>query len=187
MNKKLVLITIFITTLIASSIAFFLHNRSLSFIEKKHQSNSKKLERELAKSYKLNYNGCTDAECLFHSESTGKFIGNTSFWGYYSKTTREGWSGEPVECDSFTITSGRSNEIIQSYVDGVNKGNTVNSLDDQNQPIVNLQLSNLSSGDLQRLKNSNTDSKVRLDVFLPNNHGRGAPACFSYFQIKKVQ
>ena len=189
MNKvKTIILTTLITTSLLLTTSYFFYKNSVNLVKEKYQKKITQLENSLKKSYKLNHNGCSETECLFYNEINDEYLGNTSFWGYYTPTTKKRiFSEENVKCDSFTITVGGYNDTVARFVRMVDGGNTVNSLNENNDPVVNISLENLSQSDKQKILNSTPDSEVVINVFFPKLLATEAPACASFFKIKKVR
>jgi hypothetical protein len=130
--------------------------------------------------------------------STFKFIStSTVYWntenvadfsGYYVK--RENVYGEentgPFTCDSFVVLNG-DEALTKYFKDMVEKGNTVNALDGNKNLRINLDLNLASSTDKVKIINSTKEKPVTLTLKKKVEPGKGAPACYSFFNILEVK
>lgn len=137
------------------------------------------LQYELADDY------CRQGQCLFTDASGNTVIGLATLEGYFTHVTRSAW-GETKSCDSFLVTGG-SKPLIDFLLALLKQGNTVNSKNELNQPIINLDLSGLSELEKQKLLASSAQQTISLRVlsFLPPKVGE-VGACYSFVEILKV-
>ncbi len=127
---------------------------------------------------------CDSSECLVR-QSSGEVYGVASIEGYFARTTRE-HSGRKKDCDSFVMTGG--SEALRDYFAGmVDRGNTVNSKDAEGRPVINLDLSKLDGPDKGRLQGSGSGKSAKMLVLVPIQAGSGAPECFSFVDILRVE
>lgn len=109
------------------------------------------------------------------------------FTGYYIK--RENIYGEentgPYTCDSFVATKG--DKIITDYFKNIwQNGNTVNNFSSGDFEF-NLDLSKMSSVDKNKIINSTPNSPISLTLKKKVEPGKGAPPCYSFFEILSVK
>lgn len=136
--------------------------------------------------YELISGDCRLESCLFRTETESDYpIGIATIKGYYLQTKRTAF-GETKLCDSLVIVDG-SQELIQSFISLVDKGNTVNSKNASNQPVINLNLDTLNAPERQNVLASTADQPIELLVLMPRPGHRGVPACFSPVTILKVR
>ncbi len=139
--------------------------------------------------YELLNGDCTQAECLFRTEyeSEGDYpVGVATLQGYSAMgEPGSGGEGNPV-CDSFVILGG-SKVLNESILALVNSGNSVYRKNELDQPIINLDFSQIDDLEKAQILSSSLTIPVDLTVLaLPPSH-QGAPACFTRFEIIKVQ
>lgn len=128
---------------------------------------------------------CRKDECLFVSPSEPDHpVGIAVVRGYYAKVERTGF-GETKFCDSFVIVDG-SQVLISSYLSLIKAGNTVNSKNELNQPIISLDLSQVEAKDRQKILASSKDKTIEVLLLSPIPRGMGAPVCYSPVEIIKV-
>jgi len=110
------------------------------------------------------------------------------FSGYYVK--RENVYGEentgPFVCDSFVVLNGNE-PLIKYYKDMVEKGNTVNALDENGSLRINLDLNGISDVNRSKIINSSKNNPIILALKKKIEPGKGAPACHSFFEILEVK
>ncbi len=135
--------------------------------------------------YELVSDYCRHGQCLFAGAGGNVLIGIAILKGYFARVERSAW-GETQICDSFVITSG-SKALIDFYLSLIDGGNTVNSKNELNQPIINLDLSGLSDSEKQKLLESTAKDPIPLVVlsFKPAKEGE-VGACYSFIEILKV-
>jgi hypothetical protein len=135
--------------------------------------------------YDLVSDYCRHGQCLFTGAEGNLLIGIATLRGYFARVERTAW-GETQVCDSFVITSG-SKALMDFYLSLIDGGNTVNSKNELNQPIINLDLSGLSESEKQKLLASTAKNPVPLVVlsFKPAKEGE-VGACYSFIEILKV-
>lgn len=139
--------------------------------------------------YKLVGSSCYEEECLFENESNegylGDLLGISTISGYYTTIKKSAW-GHEEECDSLVITGG-STKTSDFFVDKVTKFNGgFYSVNQNNQPLISLDMTNLGKNDKQKITTSSEEQPVELLVFFPQREGRGAPVCYSEAQILRV-
>jgi hypothetical protein len=128
---------------------------------------------------------CHKNECLFVSPSESNYpVGVATVRGYYTKIQRTSFSDTKL-CDSFVIVDG-SQVLINSYLSLIAAGNSVNSKNELNQPIISLDLSVVDRQDKQRILASSKGDTVEVLLLSPIPQGRSAPVCYSSVEIIKV-
>ena len=129
---------------------------------------------------------CDEKQCLFENkDSDNPLLGLAALQGYYLKSTRLNLTEEEVACDTFVVTNG-SQPLINHLIELVDKGNTVNTLNEIRQPIINLDLKNLSSVDQRIIEQSTKNKEVSLSVIRHMSQGSGAPPCASFVDVLKA-
>ncbi len=128
--------------------------------------------------------GCSQSECLFLLEGSDWPVGIAALKGYYTRVQRTAW-GDTKMCDSFVVTGG-SPQLTQAFLTLVNGGNTVNSKNGQNQPIINLEIDALSTADRQKILTSTSAHPIELLTFSPLPLGKEVAPCFAFVEILKV-
>ncbi len=134
-------------------------------------------------SYQLIDQSCNGDECLLSGRSD--MIGLSNITGYYKVTSQSAW-GATEDCDSFVITGG-SEKAIKIFSDLIVEGNTVNSANEEGQPIINLDLKTFEQTAKQKLLSSTKDKPVSLSVFFPLWPHTGAPVCFSFIKVLGIR
>jgi hypothetical protein len=128
---------------------------------------------------------CHKNECLFVSPSVPDYpVGIATVRGYYTQAERTAFSDTKL-CDSLVIVGG-SQVLINSYLSLIEAGNSVNSKNELNQPIISLDLNGVEARDKQRILASSADQPVEMLLLSPIPPGRSAPACYSPVEIVKV-
>jgi hypothetical protein len=128
---------------------------------------------------------CRQGQCLFTNGSENTVLGLATLEGYFTHVTRAAW-GATKSCDSFVVTGG-SAPLIDFFLALIEASNTVNSKNELNQPVINLDLSGLSELEKQKLLASSAKQPISLRVlsFLPPKAGE-VDACYSFVEILKV-
>jgi len=140
----------------------------------------------LTKVYELVGDDCLREECLFVTETERDYpVGVATVSGYYLQIERTAWNETQV-CDSFVITGG-SPELIRSFSSLVSRGNTVNSKNEANQPVINLDLSVLNEAEKRWLVESTPGEPVKLIVLTHVPSCMAAPVCYSFVDILKLE
>lgn len=132
---------------------------------------------------------CSTEECLFKTEYAGEGnypVGIATIIGYYTQVERFSFGDTKETCDSLVIVSG-SRGIIESVLALVDSGNSVYSKNESNQPVINLDLNVLDEVETRQILNSTIDGPVELIVLAGVPGHRGAPICFTRFEILKVE
>jgi len=104
-------------------------------------------------------------------------------FGYYVKVERTGWGG--VTCDALVVTGG-SHRLIRYFLDLVNRGNTVNSKNDLNQPVINLDLVKLEEKVREYLVSSSREHPAQLLVRQKPESAKDAPSCYSFVELIQI-
>lgn len=130
---------------------------------------------------------CMPDECFFYERGTNydENLGIAKLKGYYQQVRREAW-GDSELCDDFVVTGG-TEELVKGFIDMVDQGNAVNSKNELNQPVINLDLSVLNSAEKEKVIKSTKNSPIELIVLSPSQPGREAPACYSFVKILDVK
>ncbi|MBI2029807.1 hypothetical protein HYT02_05300 [Candidatus Gottesmanbacteria bacterium] len=129
--------------------------------------------------------GCNGDECLFQGNpEVGAVEGYGHLRGYFYLLDDVDHNG-PVVCDTLVVTDG-SQPLIDDLKAWVKRGNTINTINENEQLVANIYLDNLNLTDQQLITNSTSDNPVDLSVIRKTPEGRGAPACESFLDIIKV-
>lgn len=128
---------------------------------------------------------CNKNECLFVNESSDLVHGYATLSGYFKQYLSEDL-GKQVKCDALVITGGSEN-LIQSFRDAINSGNTINKYDEEKNLLVNLDMSTLDPVYKQKLLLSNKNKNVQLGVIRILESGRAASTCHSFVDILFVK
>jgi hypothetical protein len=129
---------------------------------------------------------CRKEECLFVSPYEPDYpVGIATVRGYYTRVQKTDLGNETRLCDSFVIVGG-SQELIRSYLSLVEGGNSVNSKNELDQPIISLDFSQIVTTDKQKILTSTSDKTVELLLLSPIPLHAGVSACYSPVQIIKV-
>ncbi len=143
----------------------------------------------LIPSYQLVSTSCNTEGCLFRDKTDPNkrdlLRGIATIKGYYVRVEDASW-GETKICDAF-VAIGGSQELIQSFIALVDAGNTINSKNELNQPIVKLDFHRVSAADKRRISASTQATPIEMIVLWPEQGAYGAPACFSFVEILKVK
>jgi hypothetical protein len=128
---------------------------------------------------------CRKDECLFASPAEPYYpVGIATVRGYYAKVERTSFRKTKL-CDSFVIIGG-SQVLINSYLSLIEAGNSVNSKNELNQPIISLELRQVEAEDRQKILASSQDNPIEVLLLSPIPPGRSAPVCYSSAEIIKV-
>lgn len=118
--------------------------------------------------YRLVDDRCGLANCLFTHGPANTPAGLTVIKGYYT-------AGENKACDGFTVTSGPA-AFLNAMLGGVEP--TVDQpKNDQDQPIINLDLSELSGPAKNTVSGSTVEAEVELLVLIPVAPAAEVAAC----------
>jgi len=96
--------------------------------------------------------GCSIKKCLFQGSEAVEGYGYLE--GYYSTKNAIDWGDVPVTCDVLVITGG-SKELINDLKETVKRGNTVNSINEKGQLMVNISFDGLTESSKSLIRNSN--------------------------------
>jgi len=113
-------------------------------------------------------------------------IGTATIVGYYTQIEKSSFDDIEHVCDSFVIVGG-SQAIIKSVLTLVNRGNTVYSKNERNQPVISLDLATLHELETERILNSTPDKPVEMIVLANSPTYMGVGACFTRFEILRVK
>ncbi|MCK9379263.1 MAG: hypothetical protein M0P97_03945 [Candidatus Moranbacteria bacterium] len=126
-------------------------------------------------SYNLINDYCNINECLFNLNNSDYPLGISTATGYYSSIEKSDLEGTK-KCDNFTITEG-SKELVRAMVNLVNGGNTLHSLNNLGQPVVNLGLELINESEKQNIINSSVKNQIKLIVLNVTPKYAGVTAC----------
>ena len=127
---------------------------------------------------------CTLDECLT-SISNDDIYGTANISGYYVSSIKKVFDKKST-CDEFVITGG-SLRLKEYFSDLVKAGNTVNRLDAEDKPVININLSNLTVAERGRLIRSTVNHSVAITVLKRTEAGAEASTCFSFVDILRVE
>ncbi len=139
--------------------------------------------------YTLQTERCTTEACILTRDSEPDYpIGVATLEGYYTPRERSNLFGEPgvVTCDAFVITGG-SEMLMRAYLTLVEKGNTVNTRNALNQPIINLDFSTLTEAEVAQIVESTPEKPLTLVVLSSSPLYTSVPACFSPVEVLRVR
>ncbi|KUK79065.1 MAG: hypothetical protein XD95_0636 [Microgenomates bacterium 39_7] len=207
--KWIMISAILITALIAGAAVYFWQSSIQSLAQQEIEEEKAELQSKLDRSLAINKmqesklpsrdesnhddnysidislnDPCTVYDCLFYDERGGYYVGSAVITGYYVQKEKSAW-GETVTCDCFTITEG-SEKLIQSIIDRVNSGNALHSLNDLNQPVINIMFDSLSQFDREKLLNSSENNQLEISILIETPPHIGAPACFSNTNVLRI-
>jgi hypothetical protein len=129
---------------------------------------------------------CDQYNCLFRQEEAQHTImGLGSIVGYYSNKEKTAW-GETKVCNLFTITDGNRAIIEWFLYLIIDAGNTVNTTNEKGQPVVNIELLNLTDDEIETIMTSSPGITITMSVIINRPAARGAPVCESFFSIIKA-
>jgi len=161
-------------------------SENVSFLLEENQSLKDQLKEytnSAVNTAELNDSVCSQDQCMFTTENSQ--YGLASIQGYYIEEEKTAWE-VTEKCDVFVITGG-SELLIKYFVDLVNSGNSVNSLNKSGQPVINLSLNGLEDNIINKVKSSGPDKNVDLLVLLPKRLEMEAPVCYSFVEILRVK
>ena len=127
---------------------------------------------------------CTKESCLFEGPEAVEGYGHTK--GYYRIRSAKDYDGNLVNCDALVVREGTS-RMIENFKRWVAEGNVVNTLDDENNLILSINLDGLSSAEANKIRDSKTSTMVTLDLIRKTPEGVGAPSCSSLVEIVGVK
>jgi cell division protein FtsL len=194
----LVIITIIIAASVTGISMYLWQNSKINVYQQKHQQENTQLQNQVSQlqsekeilenqksetnnisssTYRLVNNDCSVDTCLFDIASNNYPIGTTAITGYYTSVERNAWEKDETQtCDSFTITQGPE-ELIRRIVNLVDNGNTINSKNELNQPIINLGFELLSPTEKQEILNSTNNNQIELLVLTESPVEYGVSTC----------
>ncbi len=164
--------------------------KTIESLQAQNGQNSSELQDEIVElrniwKYRMVSSDCSQEECLFDIDNGIYPLGIAAVKGYYLPLERTGWGGDKT-CDSFVVTGG-SEVFASAFVSLVDSGNTVQSKNELNQPIINLALDTVDSADREKVLNSTENAQIKLVALNSSPQQRAAPVCFSFIDILKVQ
>ncbi len=130
---------------------------------------------------------CRRQECLFRSTYGDRdyLVGVATLTGYYTRIERLGWGQSSAVCDSFVIVGGPS-ELIRLTLAQVDRGNSLNSKNAANQPVVSIDLGALTTLEANQIRASTARDPVALVVVAHGLLRPGPPLCYSQYDIVRV-
>lgn len=128
---------------------------------------------------------CSSQGCLFADPSNDAVIGFGSLDGYYVQNPKKDMDGVDVLCDSLAITGG-SAELIKHFTKWVLSGNTLNTINEDKELLVNVNFDGLSNQARELITASTRAAPVALDVVRILPVGSDAAACTSVLDIVDV-
>ena len=128
---------------------------------------------------------CTEQDCLYYNSETGATEGFAVLKGYYKEYNEKAW-GTGSTCDSLVVTGG-SDELINNFKDLISMGNSVNRYDENNNLLINLDMTKLDLALKQKMLLSSVLNPVELGVLRETGAGRDAPVCGSFIKILYVK
>lgn len=130
---------------------------------------------------------CSGQECLFRPTYGDRdyLVGVATFNGYYTRVEKFGFGQQSAVCDSFVVVRGPS-ELIRLTLAQVDAGNGINSKNAANQPVVSINLGALTALEANQVRASTARDPVALIVVARSPQPRGAPLCYSQFDIMRV-
>lgn len=131
---------------------------------------------------------CRFTNCLFQDNKINSpyVFGLATLKGFFTTTLKKDWGDTDVECDSFVITDG-TYELVQSYLDIIKRGGAMNSINENGQPIININLTEIPDILKKKIVSSNEDSPAELTVFQNPPTGKGAGVCYNSIHIIEVK
>lgn len=129
---------------------------------------------------------CNGRECLFTNKGEEIVEGYASLKGYYHEYESIDWGDKKITCSSLLITGG-SQELINSFKQQIERGNTINKYDEMKNLLVNIDLSSIEMTSKQRIMASSVNSQIELGVIRKTPQGRGVSTCFSFVDILHVK
>ncbi len=129
--------------------------------------------------------GCSEDECLMQVGDgyNGYVVGVGKLKGFYRVVQRSAW-GETRDCDTLVMLGG-TETLLNEYMNLIEQGNTVNNLDSQNRIQFNLDLSQITATERDKILKSTEATPIELVVLNPLPGGKGVPACYSFVEILK--
>lgn len=128
---------------------------------------------------------CSKKGCVFTGPEAVEGFGY--FKGYYkTRKTLDYWGDVPVTCDTFVVTEGNT-ELVKDLKSWVDKGNSINTINEKNQLVVNISFEGLNKAEESAIKNATEKNPVQLGVIRVTPVGRGVPACTSIVDIVNVK
>lgn len=127
-------------------------------------------------------NSCDKNSCLFEDKSNDAVIGFATVEGYYQSYDKKDWGEVDVKCDAIVVTKGNT-ALIDNLLKWVKQGNTINSINDKGELILNINLGSISENYQRQIKSSTISNPIKLDVIRILPQGRGALSCTSFVDI----
>lgn len=111
----------------------------------------------------------------------------TAFRGYYTRREFPGADGiGPYTCPALAVRK-TEDPLFQYFSALVIQGNTVNSLDEQGNLVMTLDMDNLSSQIVQKIVKSKREYPVEVQVQKLAQWGKDAPPCYSFVRVLSVR
>lgn len=142
------------------------------------------LEEKVSKLQQLQNTPCTITECL-SGTANEEIYGTATVQGYYTKSNHTAW-GESEMCDEIVVIGG-SSKMKDYFKNLVGKGNAINRINEEGFPVININLSNLDSSQQNILTKSTATKPVSIVTFIGKVSGSGAPVCYSFVDLLKVE
>jgi len=166
---------------------FMWEGRNDEFINKFNEiTKSIELFNEITKSIEL-VNEVGNA-CNFSTDVLGQLYGEGVIHGYYQPVERIvpwDFNGATTTCNGFVVTDGCS-ELVNELVDLVDRGNTVHSKNEIGQAVINLDFYSMDSLSKEKIRKSDLENQVGLNVLKPKPRGTEAPSCFNFVEVLEV-
>jgi hypothetical protein len=130
---------------------------------------------------------CSGQECLFRPIYGDRdyLVGVATFNGYYTRVEKFGFGQQSAVCDSFVVVRGPS-ELIRLTLAQVDRGNSLNSKNAANQPVVSIDLGALTTLEANQIRASTARDPVALVVVAHGLLRPGPPLCYSQYDIVRV-
>ena len=142
-----------------------------------------KISEAVDKSRHTLIGSCSSKECLFANDEK-TIEGYAKLKGYYHKYESDNF-GTLMVCDSLIVTGG-SQALIDNFTYLIDEGNSLNKIDKNGNLLVNIKSNELSPIITQKIKSSNINNQIELDVIRKTPEGRGASTCTSFIEILSV-
>lgn len=128
---------------------------------------------------------CNKDGCLY-SSGPDTVIGYGKIKGYYRQVEKNAWNQTKM-CDTLVITEGNQT-LIDHFKELIKDMNYINSLDEKNNVLLTINLSDLPIQDKQHIQSSSYNTPVELGVITKIGSGAtDVPVCYSLIDIVLVR
>jgi len=130
---------------------------------------------------------CNTNGCLFKDDENEATFGFAPLEGYFTTYDKKDWGDVDVKCDAIVVTGG-NDELIKNLKDWVERGNSINSINEKGEIVLNIDLQAIDEEYKDKITSSSESKPAHFDVIrmLPEQRG-AASSCTSFIYIVAVK